>query len=75
MKEYLTGEDFKVGAGDQTFKVLMTSGSVSMQFQAGSEGYNEITGGSYTTSADGVVTLGTGDFKVVLTGDAQFFMG
>ena len=75
MKEYFNGKGFGVGAGDQTFKILMTSGSVSMQFQAEDEGFNEVTSGNYTASADGVISLGTGEFKVVLTGDARFFMG
>ena len=75
MKEYFNDEEFGTGPGDQTYKVLVTSGTVTMQQQAIDEGFNDITDGSFSADADGVVRLGTGKFRVQITDTARFFMG
>lgn len=76
MKEYSNDEEVLTGTGDQTYKVHVTAtGTATMQQQAKDEGFNNITGGTYSATADGVVRLGTGKFRVQLTGDARFFMG
>jgi hypothetical protein len=76
MKEYLNDEEVLTGTGDQTYKVHVTAaGTATMQQQASDEGFDNIIDGSFTATADGVVRLGTGKFRVQLTGDARFFMG
>jgi len=76
MKEFENNEELLTAPGKQAFKVVVTTtGSVTMQFQASDEGFNDIKDGSYSATDDDVVMLGTGLFRVVLTGDARFFMG
>lgn len=74
MKEYLTGELIPISFSDPTFKVKIGTGTASIQAQVLDEGFDEITGGGFTATGDGVITIKECTLKVVLTGDARFFM-
>ena len=74
MKEYFNNDTIEITSVKPTFKTSMTSGSLSLQAQALDEGFHEITGGGFTVTGDGEVTLKEVTLKVVLTGDARFFM-
>ena len=75
MKEIFTDEPFDIGPTEQQFKVKIGTGTASIQQQATDEGFDEITDGNYTANADGILGVTGSKLKVVLTGDARFFMG
>ena len=75
MKEWKNGEEFDIGSTEQVFKVKIGTGSASIQLQSDDEGFDEITDGGFTATAFGVMTTTNSRIKIVLTGDARFFMG
>lgn len=75
MKEIFTDEPFDIGSTEQQFKVKIGTGTASIQQQATDEGFDEITDGNYTSTAYGILGVTGSKLKVVLTGDARFFMG
>jgi len=75
MREIKTEEPFAIGATEQQFKVSIGTGTASIQQQVDDEGFEEVTDGNFTTSANGILGLSGSQFQVVLTGDARFFMG
>tara|TARA_R110002051_G_C8544469_1_gene471694 strand:- start:458 stop:703 length:246 start_codon:yes stop_codon:yes gene_type:complete len=74
MKEYFSGDEIKISSIDAVFKVKIVSGTASIQAQVANEGFDEITEGNYTQTADGVITIKECTIKPILTGDARFFM-
>ena len=75
MREIFTNEPFNIGPTEQQFKVSIGTGTASIQQQVDDEGFDEITGGNFTASGDGILGISGSQFKVVLSGDARFFMG
>ena len=75
MKEYFTEAPFKIGPTDQLFKVKIGTGTASIQQQMDDEGFDEIADGNFTATGSGVLATTDSEVKVVLTGDARFFMG
>ena len=75
MKEWKTGDEFAIGATEQVFKVKIGTGTASIQMQADDEGFDEITDGAFSATGFGVIKLTNSRLKVVLTGDARFFIG
>lgn len=74
MKEYLNGDLIQVSTVKPVFKVKITSGTAEIQAQALDEGYDAIENGTFTATATGELTIKEATLKVVLTGDARFFM-
>ncbi len=74
MQKYNTGVEIPITTG-QNFKVKIGTGTASIQYQASTEGFDELEDGSFTASGSGVLDVTSGKIKAVLTGDAQFFMG
>lgn len=74
MKQYPTATPHPITAR-QNFKVKIGTGTASIQWQADTEGYDEIEGGAFTTTGSGVIDATSGSIQAVLTGDAEFFMG
>ena len=56
------------------FKAKITTGTASIQAQAVNEGYDTITNGYFTQTIDGELNIKECQLKIVLTGDARFFM-
>ena len=75
MKEWKNGETFDIGPTEQVFKVKIGTGTAAIQMQADDEGFDEITDGGFTATGFGVIKLTNSRLKIVLTGDARFFMG
>lgn len=74
MKEWFNGDEFNIGPTEQGFKVHIDTGTASIQMQALNEGFDEIEGMGFTSTGTGVLKFTNVDIKVVLTGDARFFM-
>ena len=75
MKEYFDGKILELGPTEQQFKVKIGTGTASIQQQAKDEGFDEIENGGFTASSSGVLGVTGSEIKIVLTGDARFFMG
>lgn len=75
MIEHKTGVPFDIGASEQFFKVLIGTGTASIQVQALDEGFDESTDGAFSATATGILHVSNCQVQVILTGDARFFMG
>lgn len=75
MKEYKDGAIIPIGPTEQQFKVKIGTGTASIQQQAIDEGFDEIEDGGFTATGSGIMGVTGSDIKIVLTGDARFFMG
>ena len=77
MKEYTSGKPFEIKGTEQGFKVKIGTGTASIQLQAKDEGFDEIENGAFSATGTGILTAPSAGatYQVVLTGDAQFFMG
>jgi hypothetical protein len=74
MKEYSTA-DPQIITNKQEFKVKIGAGTASIQYQADTEGFDEMDGGAFSASGSGNINMSSGKVQAVLTGDARFFMG
>lgn len=74
MKEYYSGDTISITSIQPTFKVKIGTGTATLQAQAKDEGFDTITNGDYSATADGEIKLKEVTLKIVLTGDARFFM-
>jgi len=76
--QLINGRATPVNAGDFVFKVSMTSGTATLAMQLSANGqdsgFSQLTDFSYTSDADGVVTLPTGEIQATLGGDATLFI-
>ena len=74
MKKYPTATPQTITA-KQNFKVKIGTGTASVQWQADTEGFDELVDGAFSATGTGVIDASSGSVQAVLTGDAQFFMG
>ena len=74
MEEFFNGDEIPMGAADQGFKVKIGTGTASIQLQAQDEGFDEIEDMGFTATGTGLLGFAGGTVKIVLTGDARFFM-
>ena len=74
MKEYVNNETIYTPPNQRGFKVKIGTGTASIQMQADDEGFDEITDGGFTATGFGTINLPGSTLKIVLTGDARFFM-
>jgi len=74
MKEWFNGDVFTMGSSEQGFKVKIGTGTASIQMQAKDEGFDEIEDMAFTATGTGVLMLPDSEIKIVLTGDARFFL-
>ena len=75
MKEYKDGKILEVGPTEQQFKIKIGTGTASIQQQVDDEGFDEVEGGGFTANGSGILGVSGSEIKIVLTGDARFFMG
>jgi hypothetical protein len=74
MKEYFNGDVIPVTLMKPVFKTKITTGTVEIQIQALDEGFDTVENGTFSATATGEIIVKEALIKIVLTGDARFFM-
>ena len=74
MKEWTSDRGVDVDAGERIFKVKISTGTASIQLQAVDEGFDQVDDGFFSATTSKAIQLASAKYKVVLTGDARFFL-